>query len=74
MAARSALDVDDVVVSKFQDGHLLWIVTPDPSDRLSLSYRGTIGMSSTPWREAPDSLAAEAAISGTPLMRRRRLT
>ena len=30
-------------------------------------------MSSMPWREAPDSLAAEAAISGTPLMRRRRL-
>ena len=29
MAARSALDVDDVVVSKVQDGHLLWIVTPD---------------------------------------------
>ena len=40
MAARSALDVDDVVVSKVQDGHLLWIVTPDPSDRLSLMYRG----------------------------------
>ena len=34
------LDVDDVVVPKFQDGHLLWIVTPDPSDRLSLMYRG----------------------------------
>ena len=30
-------------------------------------------MSSMPWREAPDSLAAEAAIFGTPLMRRRRL-
>ncbi len=30
-------------------------------------------MSSMPWREAPDSLAAKAAISGTPLMRRRRL-
>ena len=41
MAARNALDVDDVVVSKFQDGHLLWIVTPDPGDRLSLMYRGS---------------------------------
>ena len=40
MAARSALDVDDVVVSKVQAGHLLWIVTPNPSDRLSLMYRG----------------------------------
>ena len=40
MAGRSALDVNDVVVSKVQDGHLLWIVTADPSDRLSLVYRG----------------------------------
>jgi hypothetical protein len=40
MADRPALDVDDVVVSKVQDGHLLWIVTADPSDRLSLMYRG----------------------------------
>jgi len=40
MAGRSALDVDDVVVSKVQDGHLLWIVTADPSDRLSLMQRG----------------------------------
>ena len=39
MAARSALDVDDVA-SKVQAGHLLWIVTPGPSDRLSLMYRG----------------------------------
>ena len=40
MAGRSALDVDDVVVSKVHDGHLLWIVTADPSERLSLMYRG----------------------------------
>ena len=40
MAARSALDVDDVVVSKVQDGHVLWIVTQNPGDRLSLMYRG----------------------------------
>ena len=40
MAARNAFDIDDVVVSKVQNGHLLWIVTPDPSDRLSLMYRG----------------------------------
>jgi len=39
MAGRSALDVDDVVVSKVHDGHLLWIVTADPSERLSLMYR-----------------------------------
>ena len=41
MANRRALDVDDVVVSKVQDGHLLWIVTPDPHDRVSLRSRGT---------------------------------
>ena len=40
MADRNALNVDDVVVSKSQDGHLLWIVTADPSDRLSLMQRG----------------------------------
>ncbi len=40
MAGRSALDVDDVVVSKVQDGHLLWIVTADPSDRFALMSRG----------------------------------
>jgi len=37
---RSALDVDDVVVSKVQEGHLLWIVTAHPDDRLSLVDRG----------------------------------
>ena len=40
MVDRSALKLDDVVVSKVQDGHVLWIVTADPSDRLSLMYRG----------------------------------
>ena len=40
MVDRRALKLDDVVVSKVQDGHLLWIVTADPSDRLSLIYRG----------------------------------
>ena len=40
MPDRSELDVDDVIVSKVQDGHLLLIVTADPSDRLSLVYRG----------------------------------
>ena len=40
MVDQSALKLDDVVVSKVQDGHLLWIVTADPSDRLSLMYRG----------------------------------
>ena len=40
MPDRSALNVDDVIVSTVQDGHLLLIVTADPSDRLSLMYRG----------------------------------
>ncbi len=40
MPDRSELNVDDVIVSKVQDGHLLLIVTADPSDRLSLVYRG----------------------------------
>ena len=40
MPDGSALNVDDVVVSKIHDGHLLLIVTADPSDRLSLVYRG----------------------------------
>ena len=33
MPDGSALNVDDVVVSKIHDGHLLLIVTADPSDR-----------------------------------------
>lgn len=41
MADSSALDVDDVVVSKTSDGHLLLIVTADPADPLSLVYRGS---------------------------------
>ena len=40
MADSSALNVDDVVVSKNPEGHLLSIVTADPSDRVSLVYRG----------------------------------
>jgi hypothetical protein len=40
MADRRPLDVDDVVVSKIQDGHVLWIITADPRDRLSLRDRG----------------------------------
>lgn len=40
MANGSALIVDDVVVSKSPDGHLLLIVTADPTDRLSLVFRG----------------------------------
>ena len=40
MADSSALNIDDVVVSKVQEGHLLLIVTADPADRLSLVYRG----------------------------------
>ena len=40
MPDRSELNVDDVIVSKVRDGHLLLIVTADPSDRLSLVYRG----------------------------------
>jgi len=71
MAARSALDVE---IGLDVSGRALTLDRhPHPSDRLSHVSRHTIGMSSMPWREAPDSLAAEAAISGTPLMRRRRL-
>jgi hypothetical protein len=40
MSDNNALDVDDVVVSKVHVGHLVWIVTTDPNDRLSLMYRG----------------------------------
>ena len=38
MRDASALNVNDVVVSKVQDGHELLIVTADPSARLSLLY------------------------------------
>jgi hypothetical protein len=40
MVDRSALNFNDVVVSRVKDGHLLWIVTANPSDGLSLMYRG----------------------------------
>jgi hypothetical protein len=40
MVDRSALNFNDVVVSKVKDGHLIWIVTANPSDGLSLMYRG----------------------------------
>ena len=36
----TALDVNDVVISKAPDGHLLYIVTPRSDERLSLLYRG----------------------------------
>lgn len=36
----TALEVNDVVVSKVSDGHLLFIVTPRADQRLSLLYRG----------------------------------
>ena len=41
MATSSSLTVDDVVVSKVEDGYLLLIVTPDPAERMSLLYRGS---------------------------------
>jgi hypothetical protein len=40
MPGGNALKLDGVVVSKVQDGHLLWIVAADASDRLSLMSRG----------------------------------
>jgi hypothetical protein len=36
----TALDVNDVVISKVPEGHLLYIVTPRKDERLSLLYRG----------------------------------
>jgi hypothetical protein len=41
MAARSTPGLNDVVVSKVRDGHLLLIVTGTRADRLSLVYRGS---------------------------------
>ena len=62
MAARNAFDNDDVVVSKVQNGHLLWIVTPDRSDRLSLMNReNDCDMSSMPWQEASRLVGGRAA-------------
>lgn len=40
MSDQSGLELNDVVVSKVQDGHQLLIVTAMPDDRLSLVYRG----------------------------------
>jgi hypothetical protein len=55
MAARSALDVE---IGLDVSGRALTLdPQPHPSDRLSHVSRHTIGMSSMPWREAPDSLA-----------------
>jgi hypothetical protein len=41
MAARSTPELNDVVVSKVRDGHLLLIVTGTRADHLSLVYRGS---------------------------------
>lgn len=57
MTDRHALHVNDVVVSKAQDGHQLLIVTADPSDRLSLLFRGH-------QRTVPYAVARGANLSG----------
>ncbi len=41
MTARTTPELNDVVVSKVRDGHLLLIVTGTRADRLSLVYRGS---------------------------------
>lgn len=40
VAKTSALKVNDVVVSRVEDGHHVLIVTAMPDDRMSLVYRG----------------------------------
>ena len=40
MANRSELKLNDIVVSRVEDGHHLLIVTAMPDDRISLVYRG----------------------------------
>ena len=40
MADKHALNVNDVVVSKVSEGHQVLTVTTDPSDQLSLLFRG----------------------------------
>jgi hypothetical protein len=40
LAIRSELKLNDVVVSKVEDGHDLLIVTAIPDDQMSLIYRG----------------------------------
>ena len=42
MANRYALDVHDVVVSPAHDGHRLFIVTADHSDRLACAWSDAI--------------------------------
>ena len=41
MTARTTPELNDVVVSKVRDGHLLLMVTGTRADRLSLVYRGS---------------------------------
>jgi len=40
LANRSALKLNDIVVSKVEDGHHLLIVTAMPDDQMSLVFRG----------------------------------
>jgi hypothetical protein len=40
LANRSELKLNDIVVSKVEDGHHLLIVTAMPDDQMSLVYRG----------------------------------
>ena len=40
MANRSALKLNDIVVSRVEDGHHLLIVTAMPENQMSLVYRG----------------------------------
>lgn len=40
MTHQSDLKLNDIVVSKVEDGHQLFIVTAMPDDRMSLMYRG----------------------------------
>ena len=38
---RNALKLNDIVVSKVEDGHQLLMVTAMPNDEMSLIYRGS---------------------------------
>jgi len=40
VAKKNALKLNDVVVSRVEDGHHVLIVTAMPEDRMSLVYRG----------------------------------
>ena len=64
MPDRSELNVDDVIVSKVQDGHLLLIVTADPRDRLSLVYRGNDWYLDTLRRDPPSGVAIHSVLRG----------